>query len=65
MRTPISPRVAYKITQKMTLSAQGTNLTNKFSITEGNPRGNSVIAGTNAYGLLERTCREPGKSCST
>jgi hypothetical protein len=33
------------------VSVQGTNLTNKFSITEGNPRGNSVVAGTNAYGF--------------
>jgi outer membrane receptor protein involved in Fe transport len=42
--------VSYKITHSMTLSAQGTNLTDRFSITEGNPRGNSIIAGTNAYG---------------
>jgi outer membrane receptor protein involved in Fe transport len=43
--------VSYKVTPKTTLSVQGTNLTDKFSITEGNPRGNSVIAGTNSYGF--------------
>jgi iron complex outermembrane recepter protein len=43
--------ISYKLTQAFTLSLQGTNLTNKFSITEGNPRGNNVVAGTNAYGF--------------
>jgi hypothetical protein len=26
-------------------------LTNVFSLTEGNPRGNAITAGTNAYGF--------------
>jgi outer membrane receptor protein involved in Fe transport len=52
--------VAYKITPSITLSAQGTNLTNKFSITEGNPRGNSVIAGTNAYGYARANLPRAG-----
>jgi len=49
--TDLAAGVSYKVTPKTTLSVQGTNLTDKFSITEGNPRGNSVIAGTNSYGF--------------
>lgn len=49
--TDLAAGVRYKLTPAMTLSLQGTNLTNKFSITEGNPRGNNVVAGTNAYGF--------------
>jgi iron complex outermembrane recepter protein len=49
--TDLAAGVRYNLTPAMTLSLQGTNLTNKFSITEGNPRGNSVVAGTNAYGF--------------
>ena len=52
--------VSYKITPRMTLSAQGTNLTDRFSITEGNPRGNSVIAGTNAYGYARANLPRAG-----
>ncbi|HEY0800852.1 MAG TPA: TonB-dependent receptor, partial [Steroidobacteraceae bacterium] len=58
--TDLAAGVAYKITQRMTVSAQGTNLTNKFSITEGNPRGNSVIAGTNAYGYARANLPRAG-----
>jgi iron complex outermembrane receptor protein len=58
--TDLAAGVAYKITQNMTLSAQGSNLTNKFSITEGNPRGNSVIAGTNAYGYARANLPRAG-----
>jgi len=49
--TDLAAGLSYKVTQNVTLSVQGTNLTDKFSITEGNPRGNSVIAGTNSYGF--------------
>jgi iron complex outermembrane recepter protein len=52
--------VSYKITHNMTLSAQGTNLTDRFSITEGNPRGNSVIAGSNAYGYARANLPRAG-----
>ena len=52
--------VSYKITHSMTLSAQGTNLTDRFSITEGNPRGNSIIAGTNAYGYARANLPRAG-----
>jgi len=59
--TDLAAGVAYKITKSMTLSVQGTNLTNKFSITEGNPRGNSVIAGTNAYGYARANLPRAGE----
>ena len=59
--TDIAAGVSYKITQKMTLSLQGTNLTDRFSITEGNPRGNSVIAGSNAYGFARANLPRTGK----
>jgi iron complex outermembrane receptor protein len=49
--TDLAAGVSYIVTPKTTLSVQGTTLTDKFSITEGNPRGNSVIAGTNSYGF--------------
>ena len=49
--TDLAAGVSYKLTPAFTLSLQGTNLTNKFSITEGNPRGNNVVAGTNSYGF--------------
>jgi outer membrane receptor protein involved in Fe transport len=49
--TDLAAGINYKLTPAMTVSLQGTNLTNKFSITEGNPRGNNVVAGTNAYGF--------------
>jgi iron complex outermembrane recepter protein len=49
--TDLSAGVKYLVTHNITVSLQGTNLTNEFSITEGNPRGNNVIAGTNAYGF--------------
>ena len=52
--------VSYKITHSMTLSAQGTNLTDRFSITEGNPRGNSIIAGSNAYGYARANLPRAG-----
>jgi len=59
--TDLAAGVAYKITKSMTLSVQGTNLTDKFSITEGNPRGNSVIAGTNAYGYARANLPRAGQ----
>jgi outer membrane receptor protein involved in Fe transport len=49
--TDLAAGVSYKVTSSVTLSLQGTNLTDRFSITEGNPRGNSVVAGTNAFGF--------------
>ena len=49
--TDIAAGVSCKVTPAVTVALQGTNLTNGFSITEGNPRGNSVIAGNNAYGF--------------
>jgi outer membrane receptor protein involved in Fe transport len=58
--TDLEAGVSYKITPTMILSAQGTNLTNKFSITEGNPRGNSVIAGSNAYGFARANLPRAG-----
>jgi iron complex outermembrane recepter protein len=58
--TDLAAGVSYRLTPSMTLSAQGTNLTNKFSITEGNPRGNSVIAGTNAYGFARANLPRAG-----
>jgi outer membrane receptor protein involved in Fe transport len=59
--TDIAAGVSYKITPKMTLSAQGTNLTDRFSITEGNPRGNSVVAGSNPYGFARANLPRTGK----
>jgi len=58
--TDFGAGVSYKITPKMTASLQGTNLTNKFSITEGNPRGNSVIAGSNPYGFARANLPRTG-----
>jgi iron complex outermembrane recepter protein len=49
--TDLAAGVSVKLNDSMTVAVQGTNLTNKFSITEGNPRGNAVIAGTNSYGF--------------
>ena len=49
--TDLAAGVSFKMTPALTLSLQGTNLTNKFSITEGNPRGNNVVAGNNASGF--------------
>jgi hypothetical protein len=49
--TDLAAGLSFKVTPKTTVSVQGTNLTDKFSITEGNPRGNSVVAGTNSYGF--------------
>jgi outer membrane receptor protein involved in Fe transport len=49
--TDLAAGLSYKVTPAMTVALQGTNLTNRFSITEGNPRGNNVVAGTNAYGF--------------
>jgi outer membrane receptor protein involved in Fe transport len=49
--TDLAAGLSYKVTPAMTIALQGTNLTNRFSITEGNPRGNNVVAGTNAYGF--------------
>jgi len=59
--TDIAAGVSYKLTPKMTLSAQGTNLTDRFSITEGNPRGNSVVAGSNPYGFARANLPRTGK----
>jgi iron complex outermembrane receptor protein len=59
--TDIAAGVSYKITPKMTLSVQGTNLTDRFSITEGNPRGNSVVAGSNPYGFARANLPRTGK----
>jgi len=59
--TDISAGVSFKITPKVTLSAQGTNLTDRFSITEGNPRGNSVVAGSNPYGFARANLPRTGK----
>jgi iron complex outermembrane recepter protein len=59
--TDLAAGVSYKITPKMTLSAQGTNLTDRFSITEGNPRGNSVVAGSNPYGFARANLPRTGK----
>jgi outer membrane receptor protein involved in Fe transport len=58
--TDLTAGVSYKVTSNITVSAQGTNLTNKFSLTEGNPRGNSVIAGTNAYGFARANLPRTG-----
>jgi iron complex outermembrane receptor protein len=58
--TDFGAGVSYKITPKMTVSLQGTNLTDKFSITEGNPRGNSVIAGSNPYGFARANLPRAG-----
>jgi iron complex outermembrane receptor protein len=58
--TDLAAGVSYRITRSMTLSLQGTNLTNKFSITEGNPRGNSIVAGTNAYGFARANLPRAG-----
>jgi outer membrane receptor protein involved in Fe transport len=58
--TDIEAGLSYKITPTMTLSVQGTNLTDRFSITEGNPRGNSVVAGTNAYGFARANLPRAG-----
>jgi len=52
--------VSYKITDNMSLSVQGTNLTDRFSLTEGNPRGNNVIGGTNAYGFARANLPRAG-----
>jgi iron complex outermembrane receptor protein len=49
--TNVDAGVSFKATPYLTLAVQGTNLTNVFSLTEGNPRGNAIIAGTNAYGF--------------
>jgi iron complex outermembrane recepter protein len=49
--TDLAAGLSYKVTPAVTVALQGTNLTNRFSITEGNPRGNNVVAGTNAYGF--------------
>jgi iron complex outermembrane recepter protein len=49
--TDLAAGLSYKVTPAITVALQGTNLTNRFSITEGNPRGNNVVAGTNAYGF--------------
>lgn len=49
--TDLTAGVKYEVAHNITVALQGTNLTNKFSITEGNPRGNNVVAGTNAYGF--------------
>jgi iron complex outermembrane recepter protein len=49
--TDLAAGIRYAVSPKVNLSVQGTNLTNKFSITEGNPRGNNIVAGTNAYGF--------------
>jgi iron complex outermembrane receptor protein len=49
--TDVTAGIKYQVTNNITVALQGTNLTNEFSITEGNPRGNAVIAGTNAYGF--------------
>jgi iron complex outermembrane receptor protein len=49
--TDLAAGIRYAVSPRVNLSVQGTNLTNKFSITEGNPRGNNVVAGTNAYGF--------------
>jgi iron complex outermembrane recepter protein len=59
--TDLAAGVSYKITPKMTLSAQGTNLTDRFSFTEGNPRGNSVVAGSNPYGFARANLPRTGK----
>jgi iron complex outermembrane recepter protein len=59
--TDLAAGVSYKITPKMTLSAQGTNLTDRFSLTEGNPRGNSVVAGNNPYGFARANLPRTGK----
>jgi iron complex outermembrane recepter protein len=49
--TDLAAGIRYALSPRVNLSVQGTNLTNKFSITEGNPRGNNIVAGTNAYGF--------------
>jgi iron complex outermembrane receptor protein len=59
--TDIAAGLSYKITSKMTVSAQGTNLTDRFSVTEGNPRGNSVVAGSNPYGFARANLPRTGK----
>ena len=59
--TDLAAGLSYKITQKMTVSAQGTNLTDRFSITEGNPRGNAVVAGSNPYGFARANLPRTGK----
>jgi len=59
--TDIAAGVSYNITPKVTVSAQGTNLTDRFSITEGNPRGNSVVAGSNPYGFARANLPRTGK----
>jgi outer membrane receptor protein involved in Fe transport len=52
--------VSYKVSDYMTLSVQGTNLTDRFSLTEGNPRGNNIVAGTNAYGFARANLPRAG-----
>jgi outer membrane receptor protein involved in Fe transport len=50
--TNVDAGVSFKATPYLTLAVQGTNLTNVFSFTEGNPRGNAITAGTNPYGFV-------------
>ena len=43
--------VSYRAFDNLTISVQATNITDKFALTAGNPRGNSIVAGSNAYGF--------------
>jgi iron complex outermembrane recepter protein len=49
--TDISAGISLNMSDKILVSIQGTNLTDEFALSAGNPRGNSIIAGQNAYGF--------------
>jgi iron complex outermembrane receptor protein len=49
--TNIDAGASFKVNPSLKFAVQATNLTNVFSLTEGNPRGNAVSAGVNSYGF--------------
>jgi iron complex outermembrane recepter protein len=59
--TQLDAGVSVNVLKNSQVSLQGTNITDKFALTAGNPRGNTIVAGSNAYGfahaILPRTVR--------
>jgi iron complex outermembrane receptor protein len=49
--TDLSAGISVSVSDKFLVSLQGTNLTDEFALSAGNPRGNSIIAGQNAFGF--------------
>lgn len=49
--TAVDAGISYNLNDSIWVSLQGTNLTNEFAATLGNPRGNAIIAGDDAFGF--------------